>query len=116
MSVERSVQRSTDSVGCPTGLKQFVEGGRLGSVDYLDLNLRAPPETKIHDRFDFDQLRVLSGMPSDNGRAFTYFKKKPGADLEYFLTIDQLPKNAAGKIMKRALRKQGEIERGVIGA
>jgi acyl-coenzyme A synthetase/AMP-(fatty) acid ligase len=24
-----------------------------------------------------------------------------------------LPKNAAGKIMKRALRRQGEVERGV---
>lgn len=33
-----------------------------------------------------------------------------------FLFLDELPKNAAGKIMKRALRKQGEIERGVIGA
>jgi long-chain acyl-CoA synthetase len=28
--------------------------------------------------------------------------------------IDELPKNAAGKIVKRELRKQGEVERGVV--
>jgi len=27
--------------------------------------------------------------------------------------MDELPKNATGKILKRALRKQGEIERGI---
>jgi len=31
-----------------------------------------------------------------------------------FIFLPELPKNAAGKIMKRALRKQGELERGVI--
>lgn len=30
-----------------------------------------------------------------------------------FIFLNELPKNAAGKIMKRALRKHGEIERGV---
>jgi long-chain acyl-CoA synthetase len=29
--------------------------------------------------------------------------------------LPELPKNAAGKIMKRELRKQGEVERGVTG-
>ncbi len=33
-----------------------------------------------------------------------------------FIFLPELPKNAAGKIIKRALRKQGEIERGVLGA
>jgi len=28
--------------------------------------------------------------------------------------IDELPKNAAGKIVKRELRKQGEVERGIV--
>ena len=32
-----------------------------------------------------------------------------------FITVEELPKNAAGKIMKRELRKQGEIERGIVG-
>jgi len=32
-----------------------------------------------------------------------------------FVVLDELPKNAAGKIMKRELRKQGEIERGIVG-
>jgi long-chain acyl-CoA synthetase len=27
--------------------------------------------------------------------------------------MDELPKNATGKILKRELRKQGELERGV---
>jgi long-chain acyl-CoA synthetase len=31
-----------------------------------------------------------------------------------FVVLPELPKNAAGKILKRQLRKQGEIERGVI--
>ena len=31
-----------------------------------------------------------------------------------FIFLPELPKNAAGKIMKRELRKQGEIERGVL--
>jgi long-chain acyl-CoA synthetase len=31
-----------------------------------------------------------------------------------FVVLPELPKNAAGKILKRELRKQGEIERGVI--
>jgi long-chain acyl-CoA synthetase len=30
------------------------------------------------------------------------------------IILPELPKNAAGKILKRELRKQGEIERGVI--
>lgn len=33
-----------------------------------------------------------------------------------FVFLPELPKNAAGKIMKRELRKHGEIERGVLGA
>jgi long-chain acyl-CoA synthetase len=32
-----------------------------------------------------------------------------------FVMLPELPKNAAGKIMKRELRKHGEIERGVLG-
>jgi len=32
-----------------------------------------------------------------------------------FINVEELPKNAAGKIMKRELRKQGEIERGIVG-
>lgn len=32
-----------------------------------------------------------------------------------FIILDELPKNAAGKILKRELRKHGEIERGVVG-
>ena len=32
-----------------------------------------------------------------------------------FVILPELPKNAAGKILKRELRKQGEIERGVTG-
>ncbi len=32
-----------------------------------------------------------------------------------FEVLDELPKNAAGKILKRQLRKQGEIERGIQG-
>jgi len=32
-----------------------------------------------------------------------------------FVFLSELPKNAAGKIMKRELRKHGEIERGVLG-
>jgi len=32
-----------------------------------------------------------------------------------FVILPELPKNAAGKILKRALRKQGEVERGVAG-
>ncbi len=32
-----------------------------------------------------------------------------------FIFLAELPKNAAGKILKRELRKQGEIERGVTG-
>lgn len=31
-----------------------------------------------------------------------------------FVILDELPKNAAGKILKRELRKHGEIERGVV--
>jgi long-chain acyl-CoA synthetase len=27
--------------------------------------------------------------------------------------MDQLPKNATGKILKRQLRRQGELERGI---
>jgi long-chain acyl-CoA synthetase len=30
-----------------------------------------------------------------------------------FTFVDDLPKNAAGKIVKRELRKQGEVERGI---
>ena len=33
-----------------------------------------------------------------------------------FVILDELPKNAAGKILKRELRKHGEIERGVVHA
>lgn len=32
-----------------------------------------------------------------------------------FVILGELPKNAAGKILKRELRKHGEIERGVVG-
>ena len=32
-----------------------------------------------------------------------------------FIFLPELPKNAAGKIMKRELRKHGELERGVLG-
>ncbi|MDP2989415.1 MAG: long-chain fatty acid--CoA ligase, partial [Kiritimatiellota bacterium] len=32
-----------------------------------------------------------------------------------FFFLSELPKNAAGKIMKRELRKHGELERGVLG-
>jgi long-chain acyl-CoA synthetase len=30
-----------------------------------------------------------------------------------FIVLDALPKNAAGKILKRELRKHGELERGI---
>ncbi|MCB1738551.1 MAG: long-chain fatty acid--CoA ligase, partial [Gammaproteobacteria bacterium] len=46
-------------------------------------------------------------------RAFCRDRLGPHQVPRRFTVLDALPKNAAGKIVKRELRKQGELERGV---
>jgi len=76
---------------------------------------------KMHGEIPVAYVALKEGVPAPQsvGKAIARLKNCCLENLgrhevpRKFIFLPELPKNAAGKIMKRAMRKQGEIERGV---
>ncbi|MCB1734878.1 MAG: long-chain fatty acid--CoA ligase [Gammaproteobacteria bacterium] len=71
----------------------------------------APHES--HGEIPVAYVALKAAATSAELRAFCRDRLGPHQVPRRFTVLDALPKNAAGKIVKRELRKQGELERGV---
>ena len=72
--------------------------------------------SKLHGEVPIAYISLKEGAATSDKEirtfCFEYLGKHEVPKKVYI--IDELPKNAAGKIVKRELRKQGEVERGIV--
>jgi long-chain acyl-CoA synthetase len=72
--------------------------------------------SRLHGEVPIAYISVKEGSNTSEKeiRAFCFEHLGKHEVPKKVLFLDELPKNAAGKIVKRELRKQGEVERGII--